>query len=154
MTELLLSYQQYMQIQASTASPYYISIQALLDSIDVQWMTCMTKTRRETKTTRTNQCTSNRKKWKMWDALPIHTLPIQLETNPKGQVISQLGALPNFRQASLHYTKQPTGKFHKLIEGNYKMFPIRQYIFLYIQTKPRWTESVDVIQHKLDIIRT
>ena len=67
-------------------------------------------------------------------------------------VISHLVNYPNFRQASLHHTEDLTGKFDKLIDCNYKVFPTRQDIYGK-QTKFRWEEFVDVIQHLTDIMR-
>ena len=59
--------------------------------------------------------------------------------------INQLNGLQNFRQASLHYTQASTSEFHKVIDGNYEVFPTQQQKYE-IQTKMRWQEFGDAVQ--------
>ena len=68
------------------------------------------------------------------------------------EIIGQIDDLPDFRQASLPYSQDPTGEFHKLIDGNYEVFLMTLQCY-YIQRKLRREEFVDAIQHFMELIK-
>ena len=60
--------------------------------------------------------------------------------------------MQNFREESKHHTQNPTGEYHKLIDGSYKLFPMKQQIYE-IQTNLRLDKFMTAIQNLMGIIR-